>query len=79
MSSDEWNHFAFSASISSVSTVSTSKPVESIAVSAGIGLLKEVYDSLFGSGFQTGDLAADVAGAAVGGFAAAGIYMGGFP
>ena len=79
MSPDEWNHFAFSASISSAGTAATSKPAESIGISFGVGLLKEIYDQVCGSGFQTGDLFADFAGSVVGGFAAAEICMEEFP
>jgi uncharacterized protein YfiM (DUF2279 family) len=79
ISSDKWNHFAFSASTASICTASTSKPVESISFTLGIGLLKEIYDGWFGSGFETGDLAADLAGAALGGLTTAGICMEEFP
>ncbi len=79
IASDKWNHFAFSASVSSVATASTSEPVESVVFTAGLGLLKEIYDGLHGSGFQVRDLAADVAGAAAGGFVTAGICMEEFP
>ena len=70
MSSDEWNHFAFSASFSSVAAAATSRPAESIGISFGIGLLKEIYDQVHGSGFQSGDLCADLAGSVLGGVAA---------
>ncbi|MCK5786178.1 MAG: hypothetical protein KAH54_06435 [Candidatus Sabulitectum sp.] len=76
---DKWNHFAFSASITSVATAATCEPVESVAVTLGLGLLKEIYDSWRGSGFQLTDLAADLAGAATGGFITAGICMEEFP
>ena len=79
MSSDEWNHFAFSASMSSVATAASSRPAESIGISFGLGLLKEIYDEVRGSGFQTGDLFADFAGSVLGGFAAAEICMEEFP
>jgi len=77
--SDKWNHFAFSASSASVGTAITGETAESIAFTVGMGLLKEIYDSLLGSGFQVSDLAADVAGAAAGGFTAAEICMEEFP
>ena len=77
--SDKWNHFAFSASFSSVATAASSEPVKSMVITAGFGLLKEIYDGLRGSGFQLGDLAADIAGATAGGFVTAGICMEEFP
>ncbi|GEM_PF-1401262 len=64
--SDKWNHFAFSASFSSVAVAASSEPAGSAAFTVGLGLLKEVYDGLYGSGFQIWDLAADVAGAVTG-------------
>jgi uncharacterized protein YfiM (DUF2279 family) len=73
--SDKWNHFAFSASVSSAATAATSEPVRSVVFTVGLGLLKEIYDGLYGSGFQMWDLAADVAGAVAGSTAAAGICM----
>ena len=79
MSSDGWNHFAFSASISSVGTAVTSEPVQSIGITAGLGLLKEIHDLFRGTGFQACDLAADIAGAVAGGFVAAEICMEEFP
>lgn len=79
VTSDKWNHFAFSASVSSVATVMTSEPVESMAFTVGLGLTKEIIDSLLGSGFQITDLVADVVGAMTGSVAAAGIYMEEFP
>jgi len=79
VASDKWNHFAFSASFSSVATAATSEPEKSMVITAGFGLLKEIYDGLCGSGFQPWDLAADMAGAAAGGFVAVGICMEEFP
>ncbi len=79
ITSDKWNHFAFSASISSVATVSTARPVEALVFTIGLGFIKEVYDGLWGSGFQIWDLAADMAGAGAGGYASAKIYMEEFP
>lgn len=79
ITSDKWNHLAFSASFSSVVTVATSEPAESIAFAFGLGVLKEIYDGLRGSGFQISDLAADMVGATTGGFVAAEIYMEEFP
>ena len=73
--SDKWNHIAFSASLSSVTAAASSKPLEAVAFTVGLGLIKEIYDGLLGSGFDFGDLAADVAGAGAGGFAAAEICM----
>lgn len=79
VTSDKWNHFAFSASVSSVATVATSEPLESMAFTVGLGLVKEIYDGRWGSGFQIPDLAADVAGAAAGGFVATEICIEEFP
>ena len=79
VTSDKWNHFAFSASISSVATVATSEPVESMAFTVGLGFVKEIYDGWWGSGFQITDFAADLAGAAAGGFVATEICMEEFP
>jgi uncharacterized protein YfiM (DUF2279 family) len=78
-SSDKWNHFAFSASAASVCTAATREPVESVAFTVGLGLLKEFYDGWRGSGFQVLDLVADMAGAAAGGFTAAEISIEEFP
>ncbi len=77
--SDKWNHLAFSASLSSVTAAASSKPLEAVAMTVGLGMIKEIYDGLFGSGFDFGDLAADIAGSVAGGFAAAGICMEEFP
>ncbi len=77
--SDKWNHFAFSASFSSVATVATSEPEKSVLTAVGLGLFKEIYDGLHGSGFDIGDLAADMAGATAGGLVTAGICMEEFP
>ncbi|MCD4708735.1 MAG: hypothetical protein K8S62_13460 [Candidatus Sabulitectum sp.] len=79
IASDAWNHFAFSASVASVATAATCEPAESMVFTVGLGLLKEIYDGCRGTGFQISDLAADVAGAAAGGFVAAEIYMEEFP
>lgn len=79
MSPDVLNHFAFSASMSSVGTAATSDPAVSMGVTFGIGLLKEVYDQMRGNGFQTRDLLADLAGTIAGGYAAAEICMEEFP
>ena len=77
--SDKWNHFAFSASMSSVATVSTGEPVESIALVVGLGLIKEIYDSWRGTGLNVLDLTADLVGATLGGYAATEIYREEFP
>ena len=79
VASDKWNHFAFSASMSSVTTVATDQTLESIALITGLGLLKEIYDGWRGTGFQILDLTADLVGATTGGFAAAEIYREEFP
>ena len=78
-SSDKWNHIAFSASLSSVTVAASSKPVEAVTLTVGLGLIKEIYDGLRGSGFDFGDLAADIAGAVAGGIATAEICMEEFP
>ena len=65
--------------MASVGTAASSKPLESAGIVFGLGLLKEVYDQLRGSGFQTGDLAADFAGSFLGGWAAAEMCMEDFP
>ncbi len=79
MQSDGWNHFAFSASAASLGTAATSRPLESAGVTAGLGFLKELYDQWRGGGFQASDLLADMAGALLGGYAAAEICMEDFP
>lgn len=70
VSDDELNHFTFSAAVASASTAAGLAPVESVCLTAGLGLLKEIYDSRFGTGFSTSDLAADVIGAIAGTLAA---------
>ncbi|MCK5131111.1 MAG: hypothetical protein KAR40_03040 [Candidatus Sabulitectum sp.] len=79
VASDKWNHFAFSASFSSIATAVTSEPAESVVFAVGLGLLKEICDGLRGSGFQMWDLVADMAGATAGGFVTAEICMEEFP
>ena len=79
MTADKWNHFAFSASMASVGTAASSRPYESMGITFGLGLLKEIYDHARGAGFQTEDLVADFAGALLGGAAAADICMEDFP
>lgn len=79
MPSDGWNHFAFSASVASLGTAATSRPLESAGVTVGLGLVKEMYDQWRGGGFEASDLLADIAGALLGGYAAAEICMEDFP
>lgn len=79
LSPDEWNHFAFSASVASAGTAASSRPVESVGLTMGLGLLKEIYDQLYGTGFQTGDVLADLAGAVTGGYVTAEICMEEYP
>jgi hypothetical protein len=76
---DRWNHFSFSAAAASVCTATTSKPSQSVCAVAALGLLKEIYDGLYGTGFDLTDLAAGVLGSTAGGFAAASICMEEFP
>jgi len=59
VSDDLLNHFTFSAALSSSGAAAGLEPAESFCVTAGLGLLKEIYDSRFGTGFSTCDFAAD--------------------
>ncbi len=63
---DLWSHGIFSAAASGAVTAATEDYVLGVSVSFSIGLLKEVYDLLRGSGFCFNDLAADFAGSVVG-------------
>ncbi|PIE52526.1 hypothetical protein CSA37_04635 [Candidatus Fermentibacteria bacterium] len=70
VSRDRWNHFAFSAAAASTAAAAVADPGKAMALSAGTGLLKEIYDGLYGSGFSTCDLVWDMAGVLAGGVAA---------
>lgn len=76
---DSLNHAAFSASAASIGTAAGARPLTAMGITLCIGLLKETCDHFRGTGFQAGDLLADLAGTIAGGFAAAEICMEDFP
>ncbi|HOP26188.1 MAG TPA: hypothetical protein PK991_05280 [Candidatus Sabulitectum sp.] len=78
-SMDGWNHFAFSAAVSSVGTAASSKPVGAAGVTFALGLAKETYDHFRGTGFSWKDLLFDLSGSLAGGYAAGEICMEDFP
>ncbi len=63
---DRWSHCVFSAAAAGAFSASLEDGYKGAAAAAGMGLLKEFLDALGGSGFSFGDLAADLAGSAVG-------------
>ena len=70
---DNLNHFAFSASLSSIGIVEQDgdNVAEITCFVVGLGLMKEIYDSIYGTGFDTSDLIFDFAGASTGAFVTA--------
>ena len=70
---DTLNHFAFSASLTSIGVAEHKgdNVAEIGCFVVGLGLMKEIYDSIYGTGFDTSDLISDFAGAGVGAFVTA--------
>ena len=70
---DTLNHFAFSASLTSVGVIEQEgeNVAEATCFVVGLGLMKEIYDSIWGTGFDTSDLISDFAGACTGAFVTA--------
>lgn len=70
---DTLNHFAFSASLTSVGIIEQDgdNVAETTCFVVGLGLMKEIYDSIWGTGFDTSDLISDFAGAGTGAFVTA--------
>ena len=64
---DKLLHFAGSIAVTAVTYAITEDVKTSMLVGAGVGLAKELYDSRKGgTGFNSGDLAADLLGVGVG-------------
>ena len=70
---DNLNHFAFSASLTSIGVIEQegNNVAETTCFVVGLGLMKEIYDSIYGTGFDTSDLIFDFAGASAGAFVTA--------
>ncbi len=70
---DNLNHFAFSASLTSIGVIEQggNNVAETTCFVVGLGLMKEIYDSIYGTGFDTSDLIFNFAGASTGAFVTA--------
>lgn len=63
---DLWSHCMFSAAGAGALAASSGDCLEGTAMAVGMGILKEVYDALRGSGFGFDDLLADISGSIFG-------------